>query len=171
MKFPIKKFCLIFILIAVLMMSCSLTIGAQTAVNDDDAFFESYTYWNDIIGGNSKTAVYMQPIYRASNVLSVSNIVGEEINTLSDIYSDKNGYTYLLDSEASAIFILDSDYHLVNKINSLKSADGNDLLFNGARSLYVTSDGTIYLCGTKNACVWILNQKGEIKNTHGKRFL
>ena len=54
MKFPIKKFCLIFILIAVLMMSCSLTIGAQTAVNDDDAFFESYTYWNDIIGGNSK---------------------------------------------------------------------------------------------------------------------
>ena len=165
MKFPIKKFCLIFILIAVLMMSCSLTIGAQTAVNDDDAFFESYTYWNDIIGGNSKTAVYMQPIYRASNVLSVSNIVGEEINTLSDIYSPKNGYTYLLDSEASAIFILDSDYHLVNKINSLKSADGNDLLFNGARSLYVTSDGTIYLCGTKNACVWILNQKGEIKNT------
>ena len=119
MKFPIKKFCLIFILITLLLMSCSLTIGAQTAVNDDDAFFESYTYWNDITGVNSKTAVYMQPIYRASNVLSVSNIVGEEINTLSDIYSDKNGYTYLLDSEASAIFILDSDYRLVNKINSL----------------------------------------------------
>ena len=165
MKFPIKKFWFAFVLITALIVSVPSSVSAQTAVNDDDAFFESYTYWNDITGDNSKTAVYMQPIYRASSVLSVGNLVGEEIKSLSDIYSDKNGYTYLLDSEAPAIYILDSNYKLVNKLSSLKAANGEEISFKDARSLYVTNDGTIYLCGTQNACIWILNRNGEIKNT------
>lgn len=165
MRFPIKKFFISLSLIAALAVSVSLPAGAQTAVNSDDAYFESYTYWNDITGKNSKTSVYMQPLYRASRVLSVAGITGDEIGILSDIYSDNNGNTYMLDSEASVIYILNNDYSLNRKITALKAADGGEILFKDARSLYVTDDGTIYICGTKNACVWIADQNGVIKDT------
>lgn len=165
MKFPIKKFILCIGLIAVILSSVSISASAQTAVNSEYSYFESYTYWNDITGENSKTSVYMKPLYRAAQVYNVSGVVGDEIQMLSDIFSDNNGNTYILDSDASVIYILDSSYQLSKKITALKTSDGSEVSFKGARSLYVTDDGTVYICGTKNACIWITNQNGEIKNT------
>lgn len=165
MRFPIKKFLLSISLIAAILASVSLSASAQTAVNSDDAYFESYTYWNDITGNNTKTSVYMQPLYRASQIFNISDIVGADIEMLADIYSDNNGNTYVLDSDASVIYVLNSEYRLSKRIAALKASDGTEITFKDARSLFVTDDGTIYICGTKNACIWIVNQNGELKNT------
>lgn len=165
MKFPFKKFLSVLMIGTVLSFLVTFSASAQTAVNDDNVFFENYTYWNDISGGNTKTPVYMQPIYRASNIYGIAEIVGSEIKNISDIYSDAGGDTYVLDSDASVIYILDSNYSLKSRINSLTAEDGKEVAFQGARSLYVTDDGTIYICGTKNECVWIANRNGKISKT------
>lgn len=88
MKFPLKKFLSVLMIGTVLSFLVTFSASAQTAVNDDNVFFENYTYWNDISGGNTKTPVYMQPIYRASNIYGIAEIVGSEIKNISDIYSD-----------------------------------------------------------------------------------
>ena len=78
MKFPLKKFLSVLMIGTVLSFLVTFSASAQTAVNDDNVFFENYTYWNDISGGNTKTPVYMQPIYRASNIYGIAESVGSE---------------------------------------------------------------------------------------------
>ena len=165
MKIPVKKFLSALIIGTVLTVSAMFTASAQTAVNDDNTFFENYTYWNDISGVNSKDAVYMKQIYRAAKIYSISDISGSEMKSVTDIYSDNNGNIYILDSEASVIYIFDNNFKLKNKIQSLVSGNGESILFKGARSLFVTDDGMIYLCGTQNACIWITDNVGKLNRT------
>ncbi len=161
----INKKSLILAISILLMLLMVFPTSAETYSNADEPAYGSYSYWNGIVGNNHKTPVYSKPIYQTLKVIDINQLVGYETEMLKDVFCDKNGYTYILDSSIPMISILDKDYNLVNNITVLKSDKNEDVEFKGAESLIVTDDGDIYLCGTRSECVWIIDQQGNIKKT------
>lgn len=117
--------------------------------------YESYTYW-DNISGSGRKIVYNRPMYEVETVYNAKDFGIGTITELIDVCTDREGNVYILDAGSSEktarIIILDSEYKFVKEIAAVtkNGADENKLTFVGARSLYVHTDGTIYLCDTEN---------------------
>lgn len=85
----------------------------------------------------------------------------KEFKQLSDICTDSSGNLYLLDGGNSRLIIADSNHTLVGELKSL-NYNGEQLNFEGARSVYVHTDGTIYICDTDNQRVLLADAKGTV---------
>jgi len=161
----LKRNCLIAAVSIILLLIMVFPASAVTYDNSDAPAFDSFTYWNGITGDNSKTSVYSKPLYQISKIMDINQIIKSEAQIVTDVFCDKNGYTYILDSHTPMISILDEEYNLVNNILVLKTSDNKEVTFKGAESLFVTDNGDIYLCGSKDECVWIFDFEGVIKKT------
>lgn len=109
---------------------------------------ESYTYWYDV--NNSNKSVYNRAMYEALKTVDL-----EDFNKITYIYTDSKDNLYILDSN-SKIVILDKDYNLIREIGLI---DGKKE-YKDAASLYVHSDGTIYLCDTEKARILHITADG-----------
>lgn len=151
-----------FFLILTLISIANFSVSADEAISQDEKY-ECYTYWTDTSSKGSRKAVEMKPLYKTLKTINSSEIGGYNLSALSDIYS-RNGYTYLLDSAAPIILVLDEDYNFIYSITSLIDKDGASVSFAGSTGIYVTSNEDIYICGTESKCVWVTDKHGVIKN-------
>lgn len=152
--------------VAVLLFVICLASSALSAVaasSSEQIPFESYTYWEDI--GDERKAVYSRPMYEADFVLDALSLGVKDFSTINDIYTDDNNKIYILDN-ASRIIVLDGNYKFLSEIGHISGADGTDYDYSGAQSVYVHTDGTLFICDTDNARVLRANPDGTLKDIY-----
>ncbi|MBO4733603.1 MAG: YIP1 family protein, partial [Clostridia bacterium] len=152
----IKKLLIKSILVfSVLMLITAATFPASaSSVKMSDVPNSTYTYWNGKTVPYSSTAVY-----NFKKVLTKADI-GYEYTSLTDISNDGEGNSYILDSEASSVFILDRNYKVKGSFTSVDS----DADFTGAQGIEYRA-GKIFVCDTNNARVLVFSIEGELINT------
>lgn len=118
--------------------------------------------------------------------LSVLDIVPKSSLSTKFVPADlcyRNGYLYILDSEGSAVYVLDDQYQLVSTVKlltgtipELPSANasseeeeggaalsaGNKYEFKNPQGIYVTDDGTIYVSDTENQRIVACDINGKV---------
>jgi len=125
--------------------------------------FESYTYWEDI--GEERKAVYSRPMYETQMVIDALSLGIEDFTTINDIYSDDKN-VFILDN-SSRIVILDKKYNLVKEIGVITDEKNNTYDYTGAMSLYVHTDGSIFISDTENQRVLQVNNNGLLIDLYG----
>lgn len=148
------------LLVLVCSLSCALTAGA---VSDKQIPFESYTYWEDI-SQNERKAVYSRPMYEAALVIDSVSLGISQLTQVNDVCTGGDKI-YILDN-TSRIVILDNGYKLIGEITEVKSSDGTSIDFSGAQSLYVHSDGSIFICDTDHAQVLRISGEGVLQDIY-----
>lgn len=131
------------------------------SVQSGEIPYKSYTYWVDY-NTSEKTAVYSKPMYKVSSIISAVDLGAESDSRIVDVATDSGGSSYILDSENSAVYILDGNYELTGVINSL-NYNGETMTFVGARGIYVDKEGYIYIADTENERVVITDRSGNVK--------
>lgn len=152
------RFLAVFLIITCL-ASVVLPVFAATQVP-----YESYTYWEGI--SEERKAVYSRPMYQTEMVLDAFTLGIEPLDTINDVFSDGKN-VFILD-KLSRIIVLDKNYNLVKEIGAVKDKDGNEYKYNNAMSLYVHTDGTIFISDTDNARVLRIDIEGNIIDTYTK---
>ena len=122
---------------------------------------ESYTYWEDLGVGDRK-AVYTQATHFVKKIISADTLGIEALNSISDICTDSSGRVYILDSGASKVVILNSEYDVINIIDSVNGNDNYD--FTGAKGIFVSNDAYVYISDTENQRVLVCDINGNLKN-------
>ena len=150
------RFLAVFLIIACL-ASVAFSVSAATQVP-----FESYTYWEDI--SEERKAVYSRPMYQTEKVIDAFTLGIEAFDTINDVYSDAKNL-YILDN-ASRIVVLDKDYNLVKEIGEIKDKDGNTYNYKNAMSVYVHTDGTLFISDSDNARVLRADIDGNLIDTY-----
>lgn len=149
------------IIMAATVLTLLFGLCASFWVSGEEVPYESYTYWEDTSAAGSRKAVYAKPSYTVKTVVSAASLGVKEFKQLSDICTDSSGNLYLLDGGNSRLIIADSNHTLVGELKSL-NYNGEQLNFEGARSVYVHTDGTIYICDTDNQRVLLADAKGTV---------
>lgn len=116
---------------------------------------DSYTYWEDV--GTARKSVYNKPMYNADFALSASQLGIKEFAQLKYVCTDNANNVYLLDSD-SRIVVLDSNFKLLREIGKVGGTESYDK----SNSIYVHTDGTIYICDTKGGRIIHSNGVGEL---------
>ena len=145
-------------LVIICLASFTFTASAATQVP-----FESYTYWEDI--STERKAVYSRPMYEVDKVLDALSLGIEPFTTINDVYSDDKN-VYILDNN-SRIVMLDKKYNLLKEIGAITDAEGNTYNYNGAMSIYVHTDDTIFISDTENKRVLRINNEGVLIDLYG----
>ena len=70
--------------------------------------YDSYTYWNNDQG--VRKLVSNRPMYEPLLAVRAEDFGEAEFESLSDVYTDKDGMTYLLDSGRGLLYMLDAAY-------------------------------------------------------------
>ncbi len=146
------RFIAVFLIIACL---ASVTFSASAATQVP---FESYTYWEDIT--DSRKSVYSRPMYQTEKVIDALSLGIEPFTTINDVYSDDKN-VFILDN-TSRIVVLDGDYNLIKEIGEVVDKDGKTYNYSGAMSLYVHTDGTIFISDTDNQRVLRVDIDGNL---------
>lgn len=161
---------------AVLILAGSvLTVAAESS---QYVPYESYTYWDSIMG-SSRKKVYNRPMIETEYVLNANSIGVETITELNDVCTDKDGYIYLLDAGMEGvpakIIILDSNYKLYKQIDYVygdfvaaegaESPQREQISFIGASSIYVHTDKTLYISDTQGHRVLHTDLDGNLLDT------
>ena len=131
-------------------------------IGTDEVPYESYTYWNEY-GSSDKTAVYCKPMYEVKTVITSEMLEGNEIVKFGDVCTDENGNVYVLDSGASKVYILNSDYKFVSAIE-ITDENGEKATLKDSSGIFVKEEG-IYIADTGNERVIVTDLYGSIKET------
>ncbi|MBO5020333.1 MAG: YIP1 family protein [Clostridia bacterium] len=129
-----------------------------TMAGTEEFPYETYTYWSGL-GSKSKTMVYCKPMYEPKTVIDSSAIGTNLFGSVDDVCTD-DGYTYILDSTSSKIYVLDKGYNLSVEINQIIYKE-ETLSIVGASGIFV-KDGKIYIADTKNARILVIDNKGTV---------
>ena len=138
-------------LVLLLVSVCSVSAFAEVP-------YESYTYWSNV--GEENKAVYNRPMYNAEFNIDADSIGVEDFTKITDTTVDKDGNLYILDS-ASRIIILDKDYKFVKEIGLINGSES----YADAKGLYISADGTIYICDTEGRRILHINGDGSLIDT------
>ena len=150
---------LVIVLIVSMFASEVFAASNRTAtVGTEEIPFETYTYW-DGLGSSPKTKAYCKPMYEPETVIDSVSLGTELFGSVDDVCS-ADGYTYILDSASSKVYILDKDYKLKTEINKIVYK-GETLSITGASGIFV-KDAKIYIADTKNARILVINNGGEV---------
>ena len=146
------RFLAVFLIIACL---ASVTFGVSAATQVP---FESYTYWEDI--SEERKPVYNRPMYQTEKVIDAQSLGIKAFDTINDVYSDGKN-VFILD-KLSRIVMLDSNYNLVKEIGEAVDKDGKTYNYSNAMSLYVHTDGSIFISDTDNQRVLRIDTDGNL---------
>ncbi|MBO7519582.1 MAG: hypothetical protein J6T73_02285, partial [Clostridia bacterium] len=146
------KFVLVISVFAIV-FGAALPASASSVIMNDVPN-NTYTYWN------GKTVPYSSSaVYNYKKTLSKAD-VGYKYTSLTDISNDEEGNSYILDSEASSVFILDKNYKFKG---SFSSANGK-YDFTGAQGIEYRK-GKIFVCDTNNERVLVFSAEGKLLST------
>lgn len=137
-----------------------VTVNASVYDRGEQSPYTSYTYWYNT--GNSSKAVFTRPMYQVSKTLDYIDIGNEkQFTKITDIFSDKKGFTYILDGGASSVFILNENYLLYKSFSDV-SDNGESISFKNAQGIFVDSNGEIYISDTENGRVIVTDEDGNL---------
>ena len=144
-------FALAFILIT------SFVVNKQTVFAAADAPYQGYYYdkWGDARPAPNG--------YLPVKTVNSSQIGVSTFGTINDLSSDNLGRFYLMDSDKSLIYQMDSELNLLKVIKANKN--GEQINFSGANGFTVSNNNgilKIYIADTSNKRVLILNENGEL---------
>ena len=131
--------CLIVILM--LLVIQAVKVAAETM---DEVPYTSYTYWQ---GYSSKVAVPTKAVYEPVKVIDGYKLGIGSFTEPQYVFYDGKGTVYIMDSGNGRIILLDSNYNLLKVISEL-DWKGEKINFKGAKGLYVSPDGTLYIADT-----------------------
>ncbi len=132
-----------------------LLVVASSVVASAEVPYDSYTYWSDV--GSENKAVYNRPMYSAEMSIDALSLGIEPLSKINDITVDSNGNLYVLDNK-SRIIVLDNNYNFVQEIGLINEEESYD----EAKSLYIATDNTIYICDTEGGRILHINPTGEL---------
>ena len=136
-------------------------IAAVTLVSVISASAEipcaSYTYWDNI--GDERKEVYNRAMYSCDTVLNAEKLGISAFKELNDVCTDSDGRIYLLDS-SSRISVFDGNYSLLYEIHKISGKESYD----DAKSIYIHTDKTIYICDTEGRRILHSTLRGELIN-------
>lgn len=132
--------------------------SATSSLDSVEGSFISYTYWQEF-GTDSKTAVPCKPMYKVDRVINASSIGELPFESIEDVFADDDKNIYILDGQASTVFILDKEYKLIEKITAIKG-EKEEFNFKGAKGIFA-KEGKMYIADTENARVLISDLKGN----------
>ncbi len=124
--------------------------------------YDSYTYWNNDQG--VRKLVSNRPMYEPLLAVRAEDFGEAEFESLSDVYTDKDGMTYLLDSGRGLLYMLDAAYKPAGVIRQA-IVEGIATGFAGAKGVFVANSGDIYLADTQNARVLVMDRQGVVRRT------
>ncbi len=146
-------------LFAIVLAMC-LVFGAFTSVSAA-APTDSYTYWTNV--GSERKPVYNKSMYDLDKTIDVTELGIPRLIQINSMCVDNDGNLYILDAN-SRIVVLDNNYNLINDIGALKNADGTTVEYKDAKGIYY-SEGSIYVCNTQGANIYVINQAGDLIDT------
>lgn len=146
----ISKFIIIVLVLSMIM---------QTAALADTLPYVTYNfdYWEDIV---YTPAAYVPDGSISANSLNLEGNLG----SIYDLYVDtKTGYIFLCDNTYSQIVVVDgTDYSLVTVIDEFYNTETGMMdTFSGPQGVYVSENGSLYVCDTNNARLCWFKQTGE----------
>lgn len=156
-----KKIKKIILTLAAMLCLPVFVLNATAQSTGGEIPVESYTYWEDL-GASDRKAVYTQATHFVKKIISADTLGIEALNSISDICTDSSGRVYILDSGASKVVILNSEYDVINIIDSVNGNDNYD--FTGAKGIFVSNDAYVYISDTENQRVLVCDINGNLKN-------
>ena len=148
------------LLTAAALLVCAVPVSARSY---REVPYETYTYWEGV-QENERNAAYSRPVYEVAQVLDAAGLRTAEFKELKDICTDRSGNVYLLDA-SSRILVLDGQYAPVRELGAIR--DGSEsLTYEDANSVYVHTDGTLFICDTEHARVLHCTAEGELIRTY-----
>lgn len=140
------------ITIAVILMSCILTVAAQPP-------YRSYTYTS--VSWDAPSPVPYLPVKTIDQ-----NTLGMEIKEPQDFVYDKDGNIYILASGSNiagtaSVIIIDKDFNIIRTIKSFDN-NGVEDNFKKPMGLFVTDKKDLYICDTENKRVVILDKDDKL---------
>lgn len=127
---------------------------SASSVKTGDVPNNTYAYWKGKLAPYASTSVY-----NYKKTLTGGDI-GYEYASLTDITNNGEGNSYILDSEASSVFILDKSYKLISSFTTA----GGEADFSGAQGIEY-KNGKVFVCDTNNARVLVFSESGELLST------
>lgn len=124
---------------------------------------DSYSYWVTGENDSDRRSVYTRPMYTVSRVIDNTTLGVSAFTELTDVCCDSKSQTYLLDGEAGKIYVLNSDYSFKCEISAVSDGE-TEYTFVGAKGIYVTEDGRIFIADTENARILICDELGVSVN-------
>ncbi len=132
-----------------------------SAYEPTDSFVHEETASGKIV------VVPSREMYSAVQAVTANSLgLDKRLSGLNDFCCDKNGMTYLLDSNRSVIVVLNKDYTL-NRVLNITAAEGYNEVFDGAQGIYVDDAGKIYICDTYQGRLLVCGQDGKVIDTWG----
>lgn len=153
-------FRIMLIALAVMLIIPVVSVSAVSEKTDEIGY-ETYTYWYDFTGSNSRKAVYSKPMYEVSKVFTNSDLLNNDGSKLTDVHVSPSGFTYLLDGGISKVYIFDTDYQLVHTIDFVFDNEESNFYFYSASGIFVDNDENVYIADTNNKRVIKCKSTGE----------
>ena len=140
---------------------------AVSAVSDktDEIGYESYTYWYEFTG-TTRRVVPTKPMYEVSKVFNSQDLNCTGASVINDAHVAPSGLTYVLDSGASRVLILNKDYSIKATWDYIKGEDGSKIFFKEAQGIFVDKNENVYIADTENARVIKCDADGKIIRTY-----
>ncbi len=133
----------------IICLLCGSAFCVSAASSDD-----RYSYWYGV--SNNNKSVYSKAMYTATELITAEAIGLKDSIEISNIYTDENNI-YILDNN-SRIIVLDKNFRLVREIGLA----GGTETYENAKSIYVYSDGTIYISDTSAHRILHISATGEL---------
>lgn len=145
------------ILVVALILCMLFTIQVPASAQEP---YDSYTYWNNV--QSAEVEVVNRPMYEAVDVITAAKIGVANFTAVKNIVRDKQDNVYILDS-TSRIVVTDKNFNLIKEIGLINGTERYD----DANSVYVHSDGTMYICDTKGGRILHTDLDGNLLDTVG----
>ena len=147
-------------LLSIICIILVLTIGFSLSVLAEPT--DAFTH-EDSPDGTVKS-VLSSELYNTTKLVTASSLgLSKSLLGLSDVCTGNDGKVYLLVSERSRVVVLNEDYTLNCEI-AIKDADGNELMFDSARGIFVDDNNDIYVCATGDGVILVTDLTGNLKS-------
>lgn len=151
------------VIICLLLFVAMISPVAVYAVSPEGDSAEIPYYTHNYVMSDSYSAQPVNAVYDVEAVLNARQIGVEEFGELNDICTDKNNRIYILDGKKSRIVILNDDLTLRDEIKEITLPDGATTRFEGAKGIYVHTDGLIYIADTTGKRVLVCDGSHCVK--------
>lgn len=133
---------------------------AASAAKMDDVPYASYTYWE---GPSRYNAVPMRTVYEANALITGDSLGTTPLKNASFVtLSPDKSELYIMDSGNGRILIVDALHHSLKAEITEILHDGETLSFQGAKGLFISQAGDIYVADTDHNRVLKVNRDGEL---------
>lgn len=151
------------VIICLLLCVAVISPVAVFAVSPEGDSAEIPYYTHNYVMSDSYSAQPVNAVYDVEDVLNARQIGVEEFGELNDICTDKNNCIYILDGKKSRIIILNGDLTLKDEIKEITLPNGTTTRFEGAKGIYVHTDGLIYIADTEGKRVLVCDGNRCVK--------